>query len=86
MRAEIFEGGLESLKNEIRMGHPIIAFLNLGFSDYPIGHFIVVFGYDDARKIFIAHWGNHPNKYISYSKFLKEWGKTGQWALLVLPP
>jgi len=86
MRAEILEGGLESIRKEIRKGRPIIAFLNLGFSAYPIGHYIVVFGYDDVRKIIITHWGNHPNKYISYSRFLKAWEKTGEWVLLVLPP
>ncbi len=85
MRADMLEGGFEALKKEIRSGHPVIAFLNLGFRLYPLGHYIVVFGYDDYEKVLVVHWGSEANRVISYSQFLRAWKKTGEWALVALP-
>lgn len=86
MRAEAFVGSLERLKAELDEGRPVIAFINRGWRAVPIGHFLVVTGYDDARRVVTAHSGAKNAAAIPYKKFSAAWDKTGRWALLVLPP
>ncbi|MBI3297650.1 MAG: peptidase C39 family protein [Elusimicrobia bacterium] len=85
MSAEMLEGGLHRLKAELDAGHPLIAFLNLGTRLTPIGHYVVVTGYDDARQGVLAHSGTKQDGLISYARFSRQWEKTDRWALLVLP-
>jgi hypothetical protein len=83
--AEMIEGGLDRVKSELEAGHPVIAFVNTGFSFYPVGHYLVLTGYDDRRQCFFAHSGLKRDQEISYRKFDKQWEKTERWALLILP-
>lgn len=84
--AEILNCDLERLKQELSGGHPLIVFLNLGGSFYPIRHYAVVVGYDDTQQVIVIHSGGRKNQLISYKKFQKAWKKTGYWCLLILPP
>jgi hypothetical protein len=84
--AEILNCDLERLKQEISGGHPLIVFLNLGGSLYPIRHYAVVVGYDDTQQVIVIHSGKRKNQLISYKKFQNAWKKTGYWCLLILPP
>lgn len=86
MRAEMFDGSLARVKAELDAGHPLIAFVNLGFRRLPIRHFVVLTGYDDAWQTFYAHSGPNEDASVSYRKFSDTWEKTGRWTLLVLPP
>ncbi len=86
MSAEMLEGGLPRLKKELAAGHPLIVFVNLGFRFIPIGHYMVVIGYDDRRQAIYVHSGRKKNEPVSYQKFLNWWEKTEQWTLLILPP
>ena len=86
LSAETIEGGLARVKRELEAGHPVIAFLNTGFSFYPVGHYLVLTGYDDRRQSVFAHSGLKRDQEISYRKFDKQWEKTERWALLILPP
>ena len=85
LNAEMLEGGLDRVKNELEAGHPVIAFVNSGFSFFPVGHYLVLTGYDDRRQSVFAHSGLKRDQEISYRKFEKQWGKTERWALLILP-
>ncbi len=84
--AESLNCDLERLKKELAGGHPLIVFLNLGWSFYPIRHYAVVVGYDDTQQVIVIHSGRRKNQLISYKKFQKAWKKTGYWCLLILPP
>lgn len=83
--ATSFRGDIERLKTEIDKGHPLILFLNLGYSIAPRRHYIVVLGYDESRKAVIAYSGREKDILIPYEELLKSWERTGYWTLVVLP-
>jgi predicted double-glycine peptidase len=85
LSGRVFNGTLAELRQEIRDGKPVLAYLNLGLSFYPQGHYVVVTGYDDARKGVYAHDAKIRDKFIPYKKFMKGWNKTGRWALTITP-
>ena len=57
--------------------------MNLGWRFLPIGHFLVVTGYDEARRGVYAHSGVKKDAFVPYRKFMKQWDRTGRWALVV---
>lgn len=85
MSAQMLEGDLSRLKKELDAGHPLIVFVNQGYRFLPVGHYMVVTGYDDRRRAILAHSGTRKNGLISYKKFSKQWGRTDRWTLLILP-
>lgn len=84
--ATLPDGSLALVKEELDAGHPLIAFLNVGFKLYPIGHYLVITGYDDAKQHLIVHSGMKRGQLISYKKFEKQWEKTKRWTLVIVPP
>lgn len=77
--------GLPSLLKEIGAGHPVIVFLNLGLSWYPIYHYALVTGYDLAEPAVIMHSGSTPGKTWDMKKFERSWQLGQYWGLVVLP-
>lgn len=86
MRAEMFDGTLARVKAELDAGRPVVAFINRGWRSIPIGHFLVLTGYDDERGAVYAHSGGTRDAAISYRKFGSAWDKASRWGLLVQPP
>ena len=86
MRAESYTGSLSDIKEHLSRGVPLIAFLNLGVRVFPVGHFVVITGLDEAREEVIVHSGTEANKPIPYQTFIAAWEKTHYWTLQVLPP
>jgi ABC-type bacteriocin/lantibiotic exporter with double-glycine peptidase domain len=84
--AQMQEGSLEKLQAHLAQRQPVIAFLNLGLSFFPIGHFLVVVGLDPEQQTVIAYSGTEKNKRIPYKKFLSDWKKTQYWSLVITPP
>jgi hypothetical protein len=80
-----YKGGLEDLKARLREKSPLIVFLNLGYEFYPIGHYVVVVGYNDDMEVVVAHSGTTRAKLFSYKSFLDDWAKTGFSTLLIKP-
>lgn len=85
-KAHFYSGSLEDVKSELGKGHPVIAFLNRGYDFLPIGHYVVINGYDDARQALVIHSGMKKNRLISYKRFSGFWDKTQRSTLLILPP
>lgn len=85
LKAEAYQGSLENLKSELEAGHPLVAFLNLGYTFFPQGHYVVVTGYDDRRQGVYVHSSLDRDVFLPYERFVQGWGKTGRWTLLVLP-
>jgi hypothetical protein len=83
LEAEIQRGELDLLKSELGRGHPLVAFLNLGLSLFPLGHYVVVTGYDDQRQGLYVHSAMDRDLFIPYERFLPSWEKTGRWVLVV---
>ena len=83
LRVEGGRGTLEILRTELDAGHPLVAFLNLGWKVFPQGHYVVITGYDEVRQAVYMHSGLRRDVLVSYSQFLADWAKTGRWMLLV---
>jgi ABC-type bacteriocin/lantibiotic exporter with double-glycine peptidase domain len=83
--ARMREGSLEDLQVHLARKQPVIAFLNLGFTFFPIGHFLVVVGLDPEQQAVIAYSGTEKDKRIPYKKFLSDWKKTHYWSLVITP-
>jgi|CXWL01.1.fsa_nt_gi tetratricopeptide (TPR) repeat protein len=85
LSAETADGGLTEVKKELDDGRPPIVFVNVGYRFYPIGHYMVITGYDDARRILFVHSGLNRDQKISYNKFNRQWALTKRWALMIAP-
>jgi ABC-type bacteriocin/lantibiotic exporter with double-glycine peptidase domain len=90
LREEGFEtmssaGTFDALKEQVRKEVPVICLLDLGFSVYRRPHYITVIGFDEVDAVIIAHDGLQANRVIMYDKFLKEWGRAGNWMLVSHP-
>lgn len=83
--ASIYQGSWEFLGKQMSRKRPVIAFLNLGFQQIPIGHFLVVVGLDPGEKSVIVYSGGDRNLHVPYDRFKAAWEKTNYWALLVEP-
>ena len=75
-KAHLYNGSIEDLKSELRKGHPLVAFINRGFDFFPIGHYVVISGYDEARRGLYIHSGTTENRFVSYRSFLRNWDQT----------
>ncbi len=83
LAAEMSNGSLPQLKKDLDAGRPSIAFVNLGWRFLPIGHFLVVTGYD-GRGIY-AHSGAKRDAFIPYREFSRTWERTERWTLVIAP-
>lgn len=83
--AQMRQGSLELLAEQVSRRRPVIAFLNRGFRFMPVGHFLVVVGIDPDQEEIIAYSGTEKDKRISFDKFLGSWEKTDYWSLLIRP-
>jgi ABC-type bacteriocin/lantibiotic exporter with double-glycine peptidase domain len=83
--ASIHRGSWEFLEQQMSRKRPVIAFLNLGFEQVPIGHFLVVVGLDPVERSVIVYSGGNRNLHVPYDRLKAAWEKTGYWALLVEP-
>ncbi len=83
--AEMADGGLDGIRLELDSGRPVIAFVDAGITLLPVGHYIVITGYDDRRRRLFAHSGMNRDQGITYEKFKRQWKAAGQWALLIRP-
>jgi ABC-type bacteriocin/lantibiotic exporter with double-glycine peptidase domain len=84
--ASLYRGSFEDLKENLLRGRPLIAYINRGFREFPIGHFVVVTGFDNERKGLYVHSGTKEDRFVSYKSFARGWDKAQRSTLLVLPP
>jgi len=76
-----YRGNLKDLKKNIDSGNPLIVLLDFGFSFYQAGHFMVVVGYNENSVI--VNSGKMKEHSVPEKEFLKAWGKTNYWTLLI---
>jgi tetratricopeptide (TPR) repeat protein len=82
LRAQIISGSFEIVKAELRAGRPMIAYLDFGTRKHPIGHYLVITGFDDQRRGLYVHSSMHKDKFASYRRFNRGWSDTDHWLLL----
>ncbi len=82
--AFIFEGELPLIKDHLRKGRPIVVAMRSDLAR--IYHYLVLVGFDDASSAVLA---NDPQKgklvRIADKKFLRLWGRSRAWSLLIVP-
>lgn len=83
---ELPPGSLEEIERQIRIKRPVIAFLNLGNAFFPLGHYIVIVGYDHVRQELIFHSGENEFEKVTYRTFTNQWQSTDNWMLVAHPP
>lgn len=83
--ADYYKGSMADLKRNIDAGVPLILFLNLGFKIYPVGHYVVVTGYDDARRVVTAHSDMTMNARFGYDALRGAWEKNDFATLRIRP-
>ncbi len=86
LSAEMVDGSVAFAKAELDEGRPVLAFVNVGLRVVPIGHYLVLTGYDEEQRCFFAHSGKRRDLRISYAKLDGQWEKTNRWALKIMPP
>ena len=77
---------LEFIFREVSAGNPVLIFQNLSLPIYPIWHYAVVIGFDRDRNVLILHSGRTPNLEMSFFTFERTWTRSGNWAMVALPP
>lgn len=82
-----YEKDLSKIKEHIRRDKPVLALMSspsyIPFKkDY---HYLVLLGYEEDEKVFIAHSGRKANEIISYRNFLKNWAAAEYWSLIACP-
>jgi predicted double-glycine peptidase len=76
-----YEGNSRDIRKNVGSGHPLIVLVGYGFSLIQKNHFMVIIGYNDHGVI--VNSGKDKEKFISEMDFLKSWGKTKFWTLLI---
>jgi tetratricopeptide (TPR) repeat protein len=71
---------------ELQARRPVLVFLNLGSSRYPVWHFAVVVGYAGKEDRLVLHSGARQPQSMRSAKFLGAWRRAGSWALVVVKP
>jgi ABC-type bacteriocin/lantibiotic exporter with double-glycine peptidase domain len=85
LAARLVHGTMAELQAEITAGRPVIIQLNLGTGWLPIGHYVLVTGFDEGGARIIAHSGLMSNRLFPYAAFLRDWNGAGNWMLTVKP-
>ncbi|MCM8766431.1 MAG: PA2778 family cysteine peptidase [Candidatus Omnitrophica bacterium] len=75
---------LDYLKARIKENIPVIV-LHKEIAVKGGYHYLVIFGFDERRKGFLAHTGRKPRVWLSYANFLKKW-QGADWATITICP
>jgi ABC-type bacteriocin/lantibiotic exporter with double-glycine peptidase domain len=78
-------GTLDTLRDTIRKGIPVICLLDLGFSLYRKPHYVTALGFDEEKAVVIVHDGREPNRVMEYNRFTQAWDRAGRWMLVIQP-
>jgi len=83
--AKHYKGGFQALKESLGKGAPLILFLDLGYDFYPVGHYVVAVGMDEAQGVVFAHSGTEKEHAFTLGELERSWSRTGYSTLLVRP-
>lgn len=86
LRATLLPQHADALRAALRAGRPVIALLNVGSRLVPTWHYVVLVGYADGPRAFLAHDGRDRERVFPYDDFAWRWQASGHWALVVERP
>ena len=78
-------GSPEQLKDAVAGSLPVICQVEKRDSLGARTHFVVVYGYDDAKQTFRLHDGTKGAVLVRQAAFQEAWRRGGQWMLVVRP-
>ena len=76
----------ESLIAAIDQEQPVIVLQNLSLDIYPRWHYAVVVGRSPNTDHLLLHSGDHEYYRVRWKTFKNTWQRSGNWALMALPP
>ena len=76
-----FKGSIESVRERMRAGQPLILLTQEGREHY---HYVVAVGMT-SDHIVLHDPARGPSRRIKIDRFVRSWNAAGSWALLVLP-
>ncbi len=82
LNVTMVEGSIDQIKQELNAGRPVLAMMNMGFASVPIGHYVVITGFEDEKGTLVMHSGGKANQTMSVKKFEKKWKMADSWAML----
>lgn len=85
LQARSYIANLDEVKAEIKLGHPVLAYVDLDRVPWGGDRFVLITGFDDARGAFTVASGGAQPRFVPYRSFMSRWEKTGRWAILVMP-
>jgi ABC-type bacteriocin/lantibiotic exporter with double-glycine peptidase domain len=77
------QGQLCYLKHVVASGVPVICQVRRRQLLHRYFHYLVVYGYDDRRRVLYAHAGTAADRVISYRDFDHDWSQAGRWMLTI---
>lgn len=77
---------LIDLLTEVADGTPVIVLQNLSLGWYPMWHYAIVIGYDLGHAEIILRSGRDQFQVLPLTTFEHTWKRSGQWAMVTLPP
>jgi hypothetical protein len=73
MQARSFQATAQDVREELKLGHPILAYLGLGPRFFTGERYVVITGFDDARGGFFVHAKSEANRFVAYGSFMSKW-------------
>jgi ABC-type bacteriocin/lantibiotic exporter with double-glycine peptidase domain len=83
--AELFDATLAQVRAQLDLGRPLLALIESGTPFWRSGRWLVLTGYDDARRELFAHEGRSRHRIVPYDVFFSRWESTRRAAILVRP-
>lgn len=82
--ADVYSATLEDLKTKIRAGFPLIV-SHREKPEKELVHYLVVFGFDDDKKIIFVHSGKKQHMTMGYQTFLTYWRLADNLTFFIRP-
>ncbi len=80
------EPTLDALIPELNAQHPVIVLVNRSYAWYPLWHYAPINGYDAKEETVLSHFNDLANEMIPIGTFAALWERSGNWAVVLLPP
>lgn len=80
------DASLSAIVGELQAGRPVLVLQNLGVSWMPRWHYAVVIGVDPITDRVTLRSGTDRHRITNTQTFLRTWGRSEYWALVVLRP
>jgi hypothetical protein len=82
----VVDGTLQTLRDELNAGRPVVVLQNLGVAAIPRWHYAVVVGIDAERDQVVLRSGTDKRRITRTRTFLRTWQRGSYWAFVVLRP